>query len=248
MANNWYTQLTSLAKTDEMAKAHLENLKAAETDEEKDAAKKIAMEYVESCKPTTAPQDEIIEVKVPEKPAYTPKTINPELPQVKVAEPKETKVEKFDPEAPALKEKYRAWGLNREEELFLAKGICLREMKRDERIKFRSAINAKKNAYYSKQQADWQQKQREQLERDLNDPEKIKWNHQRTLVKRIEEELQQHHNIIYIMKNVAGLTPAILHELLEKPETVNAFNVLDKDFINSFYTIYGQLKTKTKKD
>lgn len=257
MANNWYTQLVSISKTNEEAARHLETLKNARTEGEKANAKAEAEAFIKGLeqpeKTVIKGSDDMPEMIIPEKPAQQPKVIDPNtiIPTVEKKEaPKtEAKTEKFDPEAPALKEKYRRWGLNREEELFIDKGICLREMKRPERIKFRTAINQKKNAYYSALQSEWQKKQQEQIQRDLNDPEKIKYNHQRTMVTRIVDELREHHNILHIMKTVPEMTPAIMLELLQKPENVNQFTVLDKDFVKTFYAIYGeQLKTKTNND
>lgn len=234
---NWFAELIKIKTTDPKAKDLFELLKKASTEDEKTQAKATAKAYIESiCKepePITVPKEEI--------PA--PKVIEPELPKPIVKEKpvvEETPVyEATDLSAPAFNPRYAKWGLNREEELFL-KGVLVRPMKREERIKFRSAINAKKYAFTDKLQADFRAKQKEQAIKDASDPEKIKFNNNRVFVKAICEELQQNHNIEYILRVVDNLTVETLRDLLKQPENEHAFTTYDKDFVANFYKKYGE--------
>lgn len=249
MAKNWYFDLQEIAKTNAVAKEHVMALKEAKTDEQKQTAKANAQAFVEA---QTQPQmkftgdvtqKDIPEMKIVEQPKEQPKIIDP----ITINEPikiqpkiktEEVQPKTIDLSAPAEKKSWAKMGITREEELFKM-GIRIQKMTLQERIAMRARIDEKIRNYQNSTQEQFRKKQLEQIQKDANDPEKIKWNRQRQFVLRITEELQQNHNILYILKNVENMTVEIMKELLDNPANVATFSQYDKNFANSFKKLFG---------
>lgn len=251
MANNWYFELQSLAKTNDEAKKHLQALKSATTEEEKATAKELAQAFVNAQAEPEKPQEPIDVSKkdIPEfntvKPEVkeAPKTIDPtniqEKPIIKAKPVKKVELEPADMTLPAYNPNLAKMGINREEELF-KKGIMIRKMTLQEKIAMRESIYQKTHKYNSAIQEKFRQEQLARIEKDAHDPEKIKWNNQRRLFNRILDELAQNHNIYYMFKEIDGLNPDVMRELLQNPANVAEFDQRNPEFVKGFYQLYGE--------
>lgn len=239
--------MQSIAKTDDTAAQLFQALKNAGTDSEKAQAKQNAMDYVTSITEAKIEtfEDTIIPTEEPVVEEEKPQTINPNeiMPKFEPKHEEKPKEEvqhsEYDLSGPAKKKRYAEMGLTWEEELFL-QGVNIRNMKRDERIKFREGIQMKKDRFMNKLQEDWQREQAIKAAKAASDPEMIKFNNQRVFMTKILEELDQHHNVPYVMKMVDNLTPDIFCELLENPANVSAINQRDPEFIEVFKKMYGR--------
>lgn len=246
MANNWYTELTKMAKTEPEAKELLEHLKTATTDEEKEKAKQNGKEYIESLKAEiqtgdpesgeepTSPEEEVVpESLADDQDDNSTVTSAP----VHVVQKKIDK--KYDMSEPAFNPRLAKMGITREEELFKM-GVLVRKMTREEKIEIRRSIYQKKKQYMSNTQERFKEERAKKLAALQADPEYQKYVHQRKYVIRIIEALKAHCNMEWMFRNIEGLTVETLRELLKKPENANAFRAQKEDFVKNFYKKYGE--------
>lgn len=256
MALNWFLTLRNLSKTEPQAAEIMELLKKAETDDEKENAKKLAQEFLQKIQSeqnsTETSENQMVsepETLVPDENQQnipenddTPDTENePKGEPIadKSTQPIEKKKEITDLSAPAFNPRLARCGITREEELFLH-GVFVRKMDREEKILMRRSIYQKKTLVANKIQAEYKAKRIAQKEKDLKDPEKQKFHQERKYVSAIVNALEQHKNLIYIFSNIEGLTVDICKELLKKPGNVNAFNVANPNFVTNFKKMYGE--------
>lgn len=238
------------------------NLQKAETDEEKELSKQEAQEYIKSISndgrenisdggetqntettdtteetDVVAENEEVVEETVGESDFIDTIPDNEvELPQD--TERDEEKI-KLDLSQLAFNPRLAKCGITREEELFL-QGVRVRKLSHEEKILLRRSIYQKKNQRNAQIQAEFRAKRAAQRQKDLNDPEKIKYHRERKYVLTIVDALQNHKNFVYIFSQIDGLTPEIVRELLQKPENVNAFRQAKPTFIDDFYKKYGK--------
>ncbi len=256
MALNWYLTIRNLAKTDATAAELLEQLKKAETDDQKELAKQNAQEYLQkneqsesdkSSEDTTvsetdsmvAEQDEQDNSKLCSETCdggdrEDRTTSESESPQEESKDDKKI----MDLSQPAFTPRLAKYGINREEELFL-KGVFVRKMTRDEKILMRRAIYQKKTQATAKIQAEFKAKRIAQKQKEANDPEVQKFHQERKYVSAIVDALEQHKNLGFIFSQIEGLTLDIFRELIKKPGNVNAFNKANPNFITNFHKKYG---------
>lgn len=246
---NWLMELTKLSKTDKTAKELLSQLKAATTDEEKEKAKQNGKEYIQALQETATTS-----IPEPETPEPTPE---PENEQVADDDTEDTVVDsqqdtgcgpvdaqktvdkKYDMSEPAFNPRLAKMGITREEELFKL-GVLVRKMTRNEKIAIRRSIYQKKKQYMSATQEKFKKQQAEARAAREADPEYQKYMHQRQFVLKIEEALKNHCNIEWMFRNIEGLNPDVMRELLQKPENVNRFRAQKDEFVENFYKKYGK--------
>lgn len=257
MALNWYLTLRNLAKTDETAAELFESLKKAETDEEKEIAKKVAQDYIAQKNSNGGDSDdsktetEIQETPIVEEDTGHVESDSPvshsddlvvdsedELQKDSERDTDEEKI-KQDLSQPAFNPRLAKCGITREEELFLA-GTYVRKLNHEEKILMRRSIYQKKTQRNAKIQAEYRAKRLAQRQQDLNDPEKIKYHQNRKLVSAVVEALVNHKNMIYMFSQIEGLTPDILKELLKQPGNRNAIHQANPKFLENFKKAYGE--------
>jgi hypothetical protein len=249
MKTNWLMELTKLSKTDKTAKELLAQLKAASTDEEKEKAKKDGKEYIQALQEAPADTVPAEEVSATTTEADVEPEASQDLEEDKdsdiVSDPEpddvsETKVveKKYDMSEPAFNPRLAKMGITREEELFKL-GVYVRKLTRQEKIEIRRSIYQKKKQYTSTIQESFKKKQAEARAAKLADPEYQKYVHQQQLVLRIEEALKNHCNMEWMFKNIAGLTPDVLRELIQVPANANRFKTQKEEFIKNFHKKYG---------
>ena len=243
-------ELTKLSKTDETALDLLRQLKSASTDEEKEKAKKDGKEYIQALQEAPADTVPVEEVSATTTEADVEREASQDLEEDKdsdiVSDPEpddvsETKVveKKYDMSEPAFNPRLAKMGITREEELFKL-GVFVRKLTREEKIAIRRSIYQKKKKYTSAIQDSFKKKQAEARAAKLADPEYQKYIHQQQLVLRIEEALKNHCNMEWMFKNIAGLTPDVLRELIKVPANANRFKTQKEEFVKNFYKKYGE--------
>lgn len=256
---NWFLTLRNLSKTDPVAAELFNNLQKAETDEEKDTAKQNAQEYIQKIqsKETESNPSEETVVDTTNSVAgevdgqgdnvvsATPDSADTEgsgpenteeFPE-KITEESEEKV-KTDLSQPAFNPRLAKCGITREEELFL-NHVYVRKLSHEEKILMRRSIYQKKTQRNAQIQAELKAKRMAQKQKDLSDPEKIKFHQERKFVDAICKALEQHCNMGWIFSRIDGLTPEIVKDLLKKPANVNAFNTENRQFVDNFRKKYG---------
>ena len=249
---NWYLQIRNLASSDAKAAELLEQLKTAESDNEKESAKQKAQEYLQSLQDngsTDTPVPETSPVVAEEVRTdniqlrdETRSDGNPEDRSTSESESTQEKsIEeiKTDLSQPAFTPRLAKFGITREEELFL-KGVFVRKMTREEKILMRRSIYQKKTLGNAKIQAEFKAKRIIQKQKDLNDPEKQRFHQERKYVAAIVNALEQHKNLGWIFSQIEGLTPDIFRELIKKPGNVNAFRQANRSFLDNFKKKYGE--------
>ncbi|MBO7715673.1 MAG: hypothetical protein J6S85_19075 [Methanobrevibacter sp.] len=254
MALNWYLTLRNLAKTDATAAELLEQLKTAESENDKETAKQNAQAYLqevqtnsESSEDTIVSQTDnvVAEETGTDSGELCPETSDEGNPQDRSGNESESTQEesreeiKTDLSQPAFTPRLAKFGITREEELFL-KGVFVRKMSREEKILMRRSIYQKKTLGNAKIQAEFKAKRIAQKQQDRNDPEKQKFHQERKYVAAIVNALEQHKNLGWIFTNIEGLTVDIFKELIAKPGNVNAFNQANPKFITNFKKKYGE--------
>lgn len=256
MALNWYLTLKNLSKTNVRAAELFDLLQKAQTDEEKETAKLQAQEYIKAIQEAqdsdSEPAQDTIPQATEEKPVEedlgsdtgcnpVDTVDNPVLDNDTADEDREPKDEEEKPKELtmlALNPRLSKYGITREEELFL-QGVYLRNMTREEKILMRRSIYQKQTEKERKIQADYRQKRIEQRQKDLNDPEKIRYNQERKYITAVIDARRAHKNFVYIFSKIDGLTPEILKELLKKEENKSAILQQDPDFMKNFIKGYG---------
>lgn len=252
MATNWLMELTKLSKTDKTAKELLAQLKAATTDEEKEKAKQNGKEYIQAQTEAEIQQTPTESVPTPEpEPTADPETEpvadDPvEDPVVDIeqpagpgtVDPQKSVEKKYDMSEPAFNPRLAKMGITREEELFKM-GVFVRKLTREEKILIRRSIYQKTKGYRAKTQEEFKKKQAEARAAKLADPEYQKYIHQQQLVIKIEEALKNHYNMEWMFRNIEGLNPSVLRELLQTPANVNRFRQQKPEFAANFYKKYG---------
>lgn len=243
---NWFLQIRNLSKTDAKALELFEKLKKAETDEQKENAKKQAQEYIqalqsEEIRDKTVESSVVLETDVVDS-GQNRQDVHESDDKTDTENAETDKQEKdkmlMDLSAPAFNPRLAKYGINREEELFLH-GVFVRKMSHEDKILMRRAIYNKKTVAANKIQAEFKAKRIAQKEKDANDVEKQKFHRQRKLVSAIVDALEQHKNIGWIFNNVENLTIDVFKELIEKPGNVNAFNKVNPSFLENFKKKYG---------
>lgn len=243
---NWYLQIKNMAKTDPKAAELLEQLKNAGTDDEKNTAKQIAQEYLQTLQPnetakTAEKTDETESQEMAQNQNIKPDSLVCNTPDTENREenPKSEEQIKTDLSQPAFAPRLAKFGITREEELFL-KGVFVRKLSREEKILMRRSIYQKKTQGNAKIQAELKIKRIAQKQADLNDPEKIRFHQERKYMAAIVTALFNHKNLGWIFSNIEGLTPDILRELIEKPGNYNAIKQANPNFIDNFNKKYSK--------
>lgn len=248
---NWLMKLTQLAKTDQTALELLRQLKTATTEDEKEKAKENGKTYIEKI--------ESVQTDEEKEPATEDSTAAKDT-GAEIESPVEESLEndsgddcsdtgpsgdvdiQIDPKhnmaAPAFNPRLAKMGITREEELF-QKGVLVRKMTREEKLEIRRTIYNKKKTYSNNLQNKFREKRQNDLAKKLADPEYQEFQKQRKFVLRIVEALKAHNNISWMLKNIDGLTVAVIQELLKNPANVNAFRAENPEFINNFKKKYG---------
>lgn len=237
MVRSWYADLQKMAKTNAQAAQFLDKLQKAKTDDEKDAAKIEAREWVWAQMPEkdenpvpdmvetpVAPDNTVVEVGVPggdltEEPGDKERLI-------------------FDMSADAFNPRLAKMGINREEELFL-KGVCVRKLSHEDKILMRRSIYNKKHAYMDGKQKEFKKQRAKAMAKASQDPAVIKYHNQRKYVDKIIEALRAHKNFTWMFTNIKGLTPEVMKELLQNPGNVNLFRAEYRSFVEKFNKKYG---------
>ena len=252
MALNWFLTLRNLSKTDETAKELFEQLQKAETDEEKDTAKANAKAYVEEkskdniAQPEEAPA-EIEPVDESEELVQGNDDVVDDDNSVPDIEPQSEKDTEESPEEIKLLDlsqlafnpRLAKCGITREEELFL-NHVFVRKMSHEDKILMRRSIYQKKTKRNAQIQAEYRAKRLAQKQKDLNDPEKIKFHQERKMFAAVLDALENHKNLGWIFSNIDDLTVEIMREFLKNPGNVNALNQTNPSFIVNFKKKYGK--------
>lgn len=254
---NWFLTIRNLAKSDARAAQILEQLKTAETDDDKENAKLTAQEYIQTLQSqqntdTTADIDpetenqtldnqdagqdcnETVDLGDAEDRPADDEDKTESAQEISQKDPSLT-----DLSQPAFTPRLARYGITREEELFLH-GVFVRKMNRDEKLLMRRSIYQKKSVVAAKIQAEYKQKRMEQKIKDANDPEKIKFHQERRFVSAIVDALNEHKNLGWIFSEIEGLTPDVFRNLIQKPGNVNAFNLANPNFISNFHKKFGE--------
>lgn len=254
MKINWYLQIRNLAKSDAKAAEILEQLKTAESEDEKESAKQNAQTYLQevqtnsdSSEDTTVPSPDpvVTEEDGTDNRKLCDETSDEGNPQDGITDKSESTQEesheeiKTDLSQPAFTPRLAKFGITREEELFL-KGVFVRKMSREEKILMRRSIYQKKTLGNAKIQAEFKAKRIAQKQQDRNDPEKQKFHQERKYIAAIVNALEQHKNLGWIFSQIEGLTPDIFRELIQKPGNVNTFRQANQKFIDNFKKKYGE--------
>lgn len=238
MVRSWYADLQTMAKTNVQAAEFLDKLKKAETDDEKDAAKIEAREWVWAQFPEKDenPVHDMVDVQMADvQPVVSVDSVE------EAVKPTPTEEERliFDMSAAAFNPRLAKMGINREEELFL-KGVCVRKLSHDDKILMRRSIYNKKHAYMDGKQQEFKKKRAKALAKAAKDPALIKYHNQRKYVDRIIEALRAHKNFTWMFTNIKGLTPEVMKELLQNPGNVNLFRAEYREFVDKFNKKYGE--------
>lgn len=245
MATNWFMELTKLSKTDPQALDLLRQLKNASTDEEKEKAKnngKIYIEQLQQAQPDTP--------ETPTEPTEDAEPVETDLAEdsgvvgdnnVVSDKPAQTKVveKKYDMSEPAFNPRLAKMGITREEELFQMH-VFVRKLTREDKLEIRRSIYQKKKKYTRDTQKRFTEQREQKRAALLADPEYQKYTHQQKFVIRIVEALKGHYNIDWMLKNIEGLTPDVIRELLENPANANKFREQKAEFIPNFYKRFGK--------
>lgn len=253
MALNWYLQIRNLAKSEPAAAEILTLLQNAGTEDEKNTAKQKAQEYIASkesndniAKEDSKPSDEEIIVEedlgTDNEPVDSdPVDSNVSDNEVVVPESEERDEEKIkqDLSQLAFNPRLAKCGITREEELFL-NHVYVRKLSHEDKILMRRSIFQKKNQRYAAIQAEYKAKRIAQRQKDLNDPEKIKFHQERKIFSAVLDALTNRRNIGWIFSNVEDLTPDIMKEFLKKPQNRNAINQINPVFIENFTKRFGE--------
>lgn len=256
MATNWFMELTKLSKSDPQALELLRQLKNATTEEEKEKAKQNGKEYIqtleESVQQTPAesvPTEETTPADTDDQPAVLDEEDVEEYKDIDVPgdsepavvdpEPVKAVEKKYDMSEPAFNPRLAKMGITREEELFKM-GVFVRKLTREEKILIRRSIYQKKKQYMAATQDKFRKQQAEARAAKENDPEYQKYLHQQKCVLKIEEALKNHCNMEWMFRNIEGLTPDVLRELIEVPANANRFKTQKEDFVKNFYKKYGK--------
>lgn len=237
MVRSWYADLQKMAKTNAQAAQFLDKLQKAETDDEKDAAKIEAREWVWAQMPEKDEEPVPIMVETP---------VEQSDPVVEVGVPggdlneEESDKERliFDMSADAFNPRLAKMGINREEELFL-KGVCVRKLSHEDKILMRRSIYNKKHAYMDGKQKEFKKQRAKAMAKAAQDPAVIKYHNQRKYVDKIIEALRAHKNFTWMFTNIKGLTPEVMKELLQNQGNVNLFRAEYRSFVEKFNKKYG---------
>lgn len=257
MPINWYLQIRNLAKSDARAAEILQQLKTAESDDDKENAKLTAQEYLQTLQsqqdtnPTADvdPETENQTVDNQDAEQDCDETVDLGNAEDRPSDDEDSaestqETQKKDPSLtdlsqPAFNPRLARYGITREEELFLH-GVFVRKMNREEKLLMRRSIYQKKSVVSAKIQADYKQKRVAQKIKDANDPEKIKFHQERRFVSAIVDALNGHKNLGWIFSEIEGLTPDVFRDLIKKPGNVNAFNLANPNFISNFRKKFGE--------
>lgn len=248
---NWLMKLTQLSQTDPTALELLRTLKTATTDEEKEKAKENGKKYIEEIESVQTHEE-----KEPATEDSTPATDT----GAEIESPAEESLEddsgvdcsdtgtsgdvdiQIDPKhnmaAPAFNPRLAKMGITREEELF-TKGVFVRKLSREEKLEIRRNIYQKKKTYTNTIQEHFKAKRKQELATKLADPQYQEFQKQRKFVLKIVEALKAHNNTSWMLKNIDGLTVAVIQELLKNPANVNAFRAENPEFVANFKKKYG---------
>lgn len=237
MVRSWYADLQKMAKTDAQAAQFLDKLQKAETDDEKDAAKIEAREWVWAQMPEKDEPPVPDVVKTPVAPDNT--VVEVGVPGGDLAEESGDKERLiFDMSADAFNPRLAKMGINREEELFL-KGVCVRKLSHEDKILMRRSIYNKKHAYMDGKQKKFKKQRAKAMAKAARDPAVIKYHNQRKYVDKIIEALRAHKNFTWMFTNIKGLTPEVMKELLQNQGNVNLFRAEYRSFVEKFNKKYG---------
>ena len=240
-------ELTRLSKTDQTALELLRQLKSAPTEQEKQKAKENGKEYIQkknqetklqTSNPETTTQttaETVVQETMGEH--KNDDSINIVAP-VHVVQKREVEA-KYDMSEPAFNPRLAKMGITREEELF-QQHVYVRKLTRQEKLEIRRSIYQKKKGYMKNIQEKFKQERAEKMAKLQADPEYQKYLHQQKLVIRVVEALKSHCNIDWMFKNIEGLTPDVLRELLKTPANVNKFNEQKAEFVKNFYKRFGE--------
>ena len=246
---NWFLTIKNMSKTDAKALEIFELLKKAETDEEKENAKRIAQEYVAQTQNsednTSQPTEETNVVEENQEPVdesgSVPDTDNTVSDADNIvqesAERDEEKI-KQDLSQLAFNPRLAKCGITREEELFL-NHVFVRKLSHEEKILMRRSIYQKKTQRNAQIQAEFKAKRIAQKKKDLSDPEKIKYHQERKYIAAVVDALENHRNLGWIFSQIEGLTPDILRDLVKKPENKSAIEQVSTEFFDRFNKKYG---------
>ena len=241
-------ELTKLSKTDETALGLLRQLKSASTDEEKEKAKQNGKAYIENLTQTPVQADEATPVATtPEEPVAEAPVEETESDDIVDdtesdnvdQEPIKSVDKKYDMSEPAFNPRLAKMGITREEELFKL-GVFVRKLTREEKIMIRRSIYQKKKKYASAIQEKFKKQQADARAAKQADPEYQKYLHQQKLVIKVEEALKNHCNMEWMFRNIDGLTPEVLRELIAVPANANRFKTQKEEFVKNFYKKYGK--------
>lgn len=249
MALNWFLTIKNMSRTDAKALEIFELLKKAETDEEKENAKRIAQEYVAQTQNsednTSKPTEETNVVEENQEPVDEPVSV-PDTDNTvsdadnivqESAERDEEKI-KQDLSQLAFNPRLAKCGITREEELFL-NHVFVRKLSHEEKILMRRSIYQKKTQRNAQIQAEFKAKRIAQKAKDLSDPEKIKYHQERKYIAAVVDALENHRNMGWIFTQIEGLTPDILRDLVKKPENKSAIEQVSTEFFDRFNKKYG---------
>lgn len=238
-----------MSRTDAKALEIFELLKKAETDEEKENAKRIAQEYVAQTQNsednTSKPTEETNVVEENQEPVDEPVSV-PDTDNTvsdadnivqESAERDEEKI-KQDLSQLAFNPRLAKCGITREEELFL-NHVFVRKLSHEEKILMRRSIYQKKTQRNAQIQAEFKAKRIAQKKKDLSDPEKIKYHQERKYIAAVVDALENHRNLGWIFSQIEGLTPDILRDLVKKPENKSAIEQVSTEFFDRFNKKYG---------
>lgn len=259
MALNWYLQIRNLAKSEPAAAEILTLLQNAGTEDEKNTAKQKAQEYIASkessdntAKEDSKPSEEIVVEEIEESyagdidsdivvdsfPSSDDTREDVVVENKETVEKDEEKV-KQDLSQLAFNPRLAKCGITREEELFL-NHVYVRKLSHEDKILMRRSIFQKKNQRYAALQAEYKAKRIAQKQKDLNDPEKIKFHQERKIFSAVLDALTNRRNIGWIFSNIEDLTPDIMKEFLKKPQNRNAINQINPVFIENFTKRFGE--------
>lgn len=249
MALNWFLTIKNMSRTDAKALEIFELLKKAETDEEKENAKRIAQEYVaqtqnsEDNTPQPTEETNVVEenqdpVDEPISVSDTDNTVSDNVDIVSENTERDEEKIKQDLSQLAFNPRLAKCGITREEELFL-NHVFVRKLSHEEKILMRRSIYQKKTQRNAQIQAEFKAKRIAQKAKDLSDPEKIKYHQERKYIAAVVDALENHKNMGWIFSQIEGLTPDILRDLVKKPENKSAIEQVSTEFFDRFNKKYG---------
>ena len=251
---NWFLTLRNMVKTDAKAAELFELLQKAQTDEEKATAKETAQNYIaqlngadraiENETTTETTEEPIVEEnsECVEEPIPVDEPIDniPDSEPI-VQESPEANEEKIkqDLSQLAFTPRLAKCGITREEELFL-NHVFVRKLSHEDKILMRRSIYQKKTQRNAQIQAEFKAKRIAQKQKDLSDPEKIKFHQERKYIAAVVDALENHRNMGWIFSQIEGLTPELLRDLVQKPENKSAIEQVSTEFFDRFYKKYGK--------